>query len=58
MTAGNLSFRTFEILYPVVGNVLKMDGYPVLREDTPYNGLYREAQPERGASSGFRYLKG
>ena len=25
---------------------------------TPYNGLYGEALPERGAFSGFRYIKG
>ena len=26
--------------------------------DTPYNGLYGEAPPERGTFSGFRYIKG
>jgi len=26
--------------------------------DTPYNGLYGEAPPERGIFSGFRYMKG
>ena len=26
--------------------------------DTPSNGLHKEAPPERGAFSGFRYMKG